>query len=215
MLGERVMWHESNRLPMFYAAAYATSGDPRWKEMYLSLREQALSFAEQIVFDRNIFKNVFAFLQMQESLRLLYDCEKDEPYRARYLHLMQRVAKAAEAYLPDALAILQEREIPRVLGDWRSCPAEFIKDRGVSHGLAVIKPDVLAAAGGNLWFMIHNVAESILVQALCPDRKIDKAQVQTFEKAVRIMDLANAFSDYPVTFCAAYYALMGSADLPK
>ncbi len=215
MLGEHVMWHEIHRLPMFYMAAYATSGDTHWKELYLSLREQALSFAEQIVFDRNIFKNVLAFLQMQESLRLLHDCEEDEDYRARYLHLMQRVAKATEAYLPDALAFLQSSEIPRTILSWRDCPAEFVKDKGLSQGLAVIKPDVLSAAGERMWFIIHNAAECILVQALCPGYKIAEGQVQMFEKAVQIIDFANAFSDYPVTFCAAYYALMGSADLPK
>ncbi len=207
MLGENVMWHETARLPMFYMAAYAISGDVHWKELYLSLREQTLSCAEQIVFDRNIFKNVFAFFQMQESLRLLYDHEEDADYRNRYLHLMQRVAKATEAYMPDALAILQEREIPRVLCDWRDCPREFIKDRGVSHGLAVIKPDVLSAAAGNLYFMIHNVAECILVQALCPAYKIAKEQVQMFEKAVHVLDFSSAYSDYPVTYSAAYYAL--------
>ena len=207
MLGKNVMWHEINRLPMFYAAAYATSGDLHWKEMYLAVREETLAYAEQILFDRKIFKNVFAFLQMQESLRLLHDCEEDAPYRARYLHLMQRVAKATEPYLPDALAILQEREIPHVLCDWRDCPEAFVKDKGISYGLAVIKPDVLAAAGGNLWFMIHNVAECILVQGLCPGYEIADGQIQMFEKAIHVIDFSSAFSDYPVTFCAAYYAL--------
>lgn len=207
MLGERVMWHETGRLPMFYAAAHATSGDPHWEKAYLAVREKTLAYAEQIVFDRNIFKNVFAFLQMQESLRLLHDCEEDADYRARYLHLMQRVAKVTEAYTADSFSTVQEREIPRVLCDWRACPAAFVKDKGISHGLAVIKPDVLAAAGGNLWFMIHNVAEAILVQALCPDYEIAEDQVQIFEKAVQHLDFSNAFSDYPVTYCAAYYAL--------
>jgi hypothetical protein len=71
----------------------------------------------------------------------------------------------------------------------------------------VIKPDVLSAAAGNLYFMIHNVAECILVQALCPAYKIAKEQVQMFEKAVHVLDFSNAFSDYPVTYSAAYYAL--------
>ena len=171
------------------------------------MREQTLAYAEQIQFDRSIFKNVFAFLQMQESLRLLHDCEQDAAYRARYLHLMERVAKATEPYLPDALEIVLHTEIPRVVCDWRDCPAAFIKHRGTSYGYEVIKPDILAAAAGNLYFMLHNVAECILVQALCPGYKIAREQVQIFESAVQHLDFANAFSDYPVTFCAAYYAL--------
>ncbi len=207
MLGKGTMWHEINRLPMFYAAAYATSGDAHWQELYLSMREQTLAYAEQIQFDRSIFKNVFAFLQMQESLRLLHDCEEDADYRARYLHLMERVAKATEPYLPDALEIVLHTEIPRVVCDWRDCPAAFIKHRGTSYGYEVIKPDILAAAAGNLYFMLHNVAECILVQSLCPGFKSAPEQVELFFEAIRAIDFANAYTDYPVTYSAAYFAL--------
>jgi hypothetical protein len=117
------------------------------------------------------------------------------------------VAKATEPYLPDALEIVLHTEIPRVVCDWRDCPAAFIKHRGTSYGYEVIKPDILAAAAGNLYFMLHNVAECILVQSLCPGFKSAPEQVELFFEAIRAIDFANAYTDYPVTYSAAYFAL--------
>ena len=207
MLGKGVAWHESNRLPMIYMAAYAASGDAHWKEAYLALREQTLAFAEEIRFDTGFFKNAFALLQMQLSLRLLYDCEEDEPYRARYLRLMRRVTAGAEQYPPQALDYLSEHQMPRFLPSWRNCPADFVRDAGVSHGLAVIRPNVWRAGAGAGWWMLHNVADAILAQAYCPGRRVAQSQIDLFMRAVRLTDFENAFSDHPVAFCAAYYAL--------
>ena len=55
--------------------------------------------------------------------------------------------------------------------------------------------------------MLHNVADAILAQAFCPARRVAQSQIDLFLRAVRLTDFENAFSDHPVAFCAAYYAL--------
>ena len=130
-----------------------------------------------------------------------------ERARAQPLPLYALTLTGGERRTVDALEAVLHTEIPRVVCDWRDCPADFVKHRGTSYGYEVIKPDILTAAAGRLYFMLHNVAECILVQSLCPGFKSTPAQAEMFLQAVRAIDFANAYTDYPVTYSAAYFAL--------
>lgn len=207
MMGEKVMWHETNRLPMFYMAAYHVSGDVHWLDMYKSIRDWALDKAEKIEFDMNFYKGVFALMQMQISLKLLYDLETEESYRERYKALMHRVAEGTEPYIFVSLECLDGYNNPTTVVPWRDCPPEFIEMTRVSHGYEVYMRDVYRASVGDSFTTMRNASEGIIAQCLCPDFKVKKEQEEAFERAVSFIDFSKAFNYFPVNFCGAYWAL--------
>ncbi len=207
MVGEKVCWHETNRLPMFYLAAAHVSGDSHWLELYLSVREATLCKAEQIKFDMNFYKGVFALMQMQLSLRLLYNYENEESYRKRYQALMHRVAEATEPYIFPSLEKLKDYKNPTTILSWRECPAELVEMQRISHGYEVNFPHNYETAVGDTFTVMRNASEGIIAQCLCPDFEVKQEQRAAFEKVVELIDFSKAFNYFPVNFCGAYWAL--------
>ncbi len=83
------MPHETQRLPMIYAAAHALTGDAHWRELELSCADDALRMAETPE-DEGV--KTFSLFQKQISLRLLWECETDPSRKLRYLRLMRSTA---------------------------------------------------------------------------------------------------------------------------
>jgi hypothetical protein len=207
MKGEKVCWHETNRLPMFYMAAYHVSGDIHWLDMYNKERDWALDKAEKIEFSMDFFKGVFALMQMQLSLRLLYNYETDESYRIRYKNLMERVSEATEPYLYASLEKLRGLSIPITVPSWRELPDEHIEFVRVSYGYEVYMHHVYLADGVDYHTLLRNATEGIITQNLCPNFKIKREQEQAFGEVVDLVDFSKAFNYFPVAFCGAYWAL--------
>jgi hypothetical protein len=207
MTGEKVCWHETNRLPMFYLAAYHVSGDTHWMDLYHSVRDWALDKAEKIEFDMNFYKGVFALMQMQLSLRLLYNHEPEESYRKRYKVLMERVAKATEPYIFVSLEKLKDYKNPTTVISWRDCPPEFVEMQRITHGYEVNFPHNYEVSVGDSSPIMRNASEGIITQCLCPNFKVKKEQAVSFEKAVSYIDFSKAFNYFPTNFCGAYWAL--------
>ena len=207
MKGEKLVWLETNRLQMFYLAAYHVSGDSHWLDMYHKERDWGLDKAEQIEFDMNFFKGVFALMQMQLSLRLLWNYETDESYRKRYKALMERVAEATEEYLPVARDNLKAYPNETTVIPWREVPEEHREVTRITHGYPVNMHYVYRARGNDLHTYLRNASEGLIAQNLCPDWKIKKEQEMTFYEVIGYLDFEKAYNYYPVAFCGAYWAL--------
>lgn len=94
--------HEVHRLPMIYMGAWVVSGNIRWKQKYEKLRERALCLAErqkEIFKDKKQYEWCYAFLQMQYSLKLLYEYETDIFYKARYEDLIEYIGELMTYYI--------------------------------------------------------------------------------------------------------------------
>ena len=90
--GETLGFHEYMRLPMLYMLAYEASGDAHWLEKYQEIREAAYKGSQNIT---SVW-SLYTLGQMQSSLRLCYDTDTDEKWRALLYELMCRVADHAE-----------------------------------------------------------------------------------------------------------------------
>lgn len=207
MKGEKLCWHETNRLPMFYLAAYHVSGDEHWLDMYRKERDWGLDKAEEIEFSMDFFKGVFALMQMQLSLRLLWNYETDEGYRKRYKALMERVAEATEEYLPVAHDNLKAYPNETTVIPWREVPEEHIEVTRITYGYPVNMHYVYRARGTDMHTYLRNSSEGLISQNLCPGFKIKKEQEETFYEVVGYLDFEKAYNYYPVAFCGAYWAL--------
>lgn len=73
------------RLPMIYAAAWDVAGDGHWREQYEKYADDAIDMSE---LQDPASERVFALLQMQVSLALLHEVERDVSRRSRLERIM-------------------------------------------------------------------------------------------------------------------------------
>lgn len=110
--------HEEARLLMFYAAAYYVTKNAHWLDKYHEYRERLLSASEKI--DCSKYERVFPLLQMQYSLKVVYDIETDKEYKARYYALMKRIANGAMRFVQKFKNYVLQF-IVQPGKDWRAC----------------------------------------------------------------------------------------------
>lgn len=207
MYGPAVVMHECMRLPMFYLAAYHVSKDAHWKDMYLKYRDWATEGSEKI-FEENafrIFSYAYALLQMQYSMRLVYEIEEDESYRARFLKIMQRVAEHSSCYTQIAAKRVVEPydATPRA---WRKVRATYL---GHQYGFAYYCPFVSSDEIDTPSFfgLMRNGAEALIIQALCPEFTFPSDQIETFKFIVEKADFEKAWMYWPILYCDAWALL--------
>lgn len=207
MYGPSVVMHECMRLPMFYLAAYHVSKDEHWKEMYLKYRDWAIDGTEKI-FGENAFRifiYAYALLQMQYSMKLVYELEEDESYRARYLKVMQAVAKHSSCYSQKAVEAVDKNHKENLF-IWRKRPANYL---GFHYGRAFYIPHMFATADDSVSYFVlmRNGAESLIIQALCPGFETPKEQIEKFKYIVETAAFEDAFAYWPLLYCDAWALL--------
>jgi hypothetical protein len=121
-LGICRMWnvqaHEAARLPMIYAAAWDTTRDTRYRELWRKYIGDAIEQSRS----PSQHNPAYALLQMQASLELLYKLEPDETLRDQIKATMRVVANLAEPRMYHAMQSLhsKSREDLQMLGpNWR------------------------------------------------------------------------------------------------
>jgi len=208
MKGEMINRHESLRTAMLYMAAYAVTKDEHWLEKYKEERAWGLEFAEKIQPDGKNFPLSFALMQMQLSVKLIYDYETEPEYKARYKALMERVATGCEHFALEAKEVLKGVEMPKTVISWRDCPQEFIGTEWNPYGYEVKLPNVYKASGiAPIYWNLRNLADAIITQALCEDRALKAEQVSAFQEIVENISFADAFNHTPVSYCLAWWML--------
>ena len=175
--------HESERLPMIYAAAYSVSGDKHWREMELRYADAAIRIAN--LRDLPSGMACFTLYQMQVSQRLLWECETDVAHKAKYLDLMQYTASVAA----NGFKRVEERmvelngDLTSPASDWRLWPREDTCEGGVLNGLPYrrpIRPQAFLAA----YDCVREAGEQIAVRVLCPGLELTASELAQFRTFV-------------------------------
>ena len=210
MYGSELGCHETCRLPMFYMAAYAVTQEQHWIDAYRATRDWCLEKAEEVKIEsyfQGAYSGTFALLQMQISLRLLYDYEEDIAYKERYKILMHRVANGIYGATFEAKEKLKDFAMPHTLPAWRNVPQKFIREEQWSIvGRKVIMRDVYTAAGVNLQ-ALRNVSENIITQCICPDFEIKQEQIDAFTSVVEKISFESPCCFVPTGYCLAWWSL--------
>ena len=192
MWGKHIWAHEVHRLPMLYLAAYDASGDSHWLEKYRSIRDEGFVLTEDHYAPHTL---LYGFLQMQTSLRLLYDLESEPLYKNRYLSLMQRVAGRMDEY-PSFPERLDPEEVNRPFALWRDVRQEnWGTIDGLEYRLWTGRWDSVVP--------IRNAVEVVNIIRLCPGADVP-------ERYIRAMDLSLAVLDgkrYPASNLASAAAV--------
>ena len=204
-----MMPHESLRLPMFYAAAHAVSGDARWRELELRYADDGIRIAEKPI-GSNIRGSELG--QLQLSVRLLWECETDAGRKARYARLLDRCADMAEnLVLPRVVRKAAKegwwRSSP--LNDWRPYVRPDHPRRRVVGGLPY---EVVDHPAPTIEEPYVELAHAVIVQSLAPGRKISSAMADRFVEVVSQVDFRKVVTANQVNALLASYVLRGVRD---
>lgn len=206
MCNENVVWHESLRIEMFFIAAYVVTKDKRWLKSYKKWRDWGLDYAEEIELTETRYPYAFALLQMQLSVKMLFEYETEKTYKKRYGKLMEKVAVWSERFVKESKKELKDFVMPKTIVSWRDCPEEFTSD-SVQFGYRVIMNHIYEATQKGRHRYLRNAGESIIIQLLCPNRKIKKQQVSDFLNILESVSFRSPYSYEPVSYCLAWWML--------
>ncbi len=206
MANENVVWHESLRMAMFFMAAYVVTNDGRWLEAYKKWREWGLDYAEEIQLTKERYTGAFMLMQMQLSVKLLYDYEQETSYKERYGKLMEKVGEFSKFYVFESLEYLKDFEMPTTLPSWRDCPKKYVRKSNI-YGYKVILNNIYEAKKEGAARALRNGSESLVVQLLGPDDKIDQEQIAAFTKIVKTVSFKSPYNHIPVAYCLAWWML--------
>ena len=197
--------HEYLRLPMFYAAAWKTAGDPRWGELYRRYREEAFERSLPFRCDSGY---TYTGLQMQYSLRLLFEAEEDEAWRRKYLALMTSLAEQyAPLTVPRAEALLRPEGLAGLnwaYRPWNEVPASWA---GFVGGKAYYCPGQSEFPDNRAFYPLRAVGESAAIAALCPGFRPPAGTVEALEALAAAVDYARHHTYAPLALVNAYWRL--------
>jgi len=197
-----IMPHEALRLPMVYAAAFAVSGELRWRQAYEAIADVGVKWAG---LDDPATISVYALVQAQVSQRLLWEIESNQQRKDSYrTMLLKRALFARSLYGAEYFA---ERE-RRCRGDftipapvWRNCR---MRSDTLPDGTSQRYPILDEADGGRFSF-VRDAGEKLLAILLSPDCDLTPEERRLFSDTVGKVDFATYGWATPVCCIWAYW----------
>lgn len=198
-LGICRMWdvqaHEAARLPMIYAAAWDATGDEKY---YAQYRKYVTDAVEQSATPSEKLP-AYALLQMQCSLELLYELEKDAPLKTRIHEAMKHVAGISRARTASVWSKMSQMapETLAMLGpDWRKV-SEWKNQKGY----------IIPQWGPyrQVWHLIREAGESAMVPLMVENAEIPAAQKQLLQDVILRSDYLHNSSCGIIYHIGAYW----------
>ena len=202
MWGDTLANHEYMRLPMLYLLAYEASRESHWLKKYQEIREEAYSKSLPMT----SYWALYTLQQMQASIRVCYDIEPDEEWRARYLFLMNKVADYAEGIVPRVrkrMDSYQNYNAPQPsFREMEAKPAERFIKLGYKAAVSTSRPDT------SEFFALQDCAQISIITKLVPNRYTCGSVLELLFDAFCKIDLSRHERNLPLFFIDAYYRSM-------
>ena len=200
--------HEYLRLPMFYAAAWKTTGEERWEALYRRYRAEA--YEKSLPFESSSGRTYIG-LQMQYSLRLLWEAEEDGAWRAKYLSLMRNLA---EQYAPLTVPLGEELMKPENLAElgWAYRPWDKVRAAyvGFFGGKAYYNPGQSELSENRVFYPLRSVGECAAIAALCPGYRTSDEARKILERLLDAVDYEKHHTYAPLALLNAYWRIRGA-----
>ncbi len=182
----KVMGHEAARLPMIYAAAWDATGEKIYWNEYRKYIREAVEMSVNLEKNTQINRWVpsYALLQMQVSLNLLYQLEKDQKIKADIRQAMLNASRIAAQKSGWVLQSMRKRDLTEVAPNWR-------------------KAGGLNGEYRKTWYAVREAGEVALTQLLVPDGPYDQAQIKNFTESLMLPDYQK------ISTCGIYDLLGG------
>ena len=200
-----VWTHEVMRFPMFCLAAWDVTGDEKYRSVYRNLIGEAITRNQEQ--DLTISWAAFALLQMQYSLRLIYDLEQDTSTRSSLLKLMQDTARYSQKYVLEVREKLHRGELKTdaVNPNWRT--RSFILETGnMINGYAYFNPQHEKIYSECCFEPLRAAAQGIIIQQLCPNWQILEEQYDALKEIAESIDYGKITCYAPILFSCAWFS---------
>ena len=203
--------HEFLRLPMLYLLAWKTTGNDHWHKKYIEYRDIAVQKSMEYI---PLSGPTYAALQMQYSMRVVYDLDDDEYVRASLLNMMEKLADPYECLsIKEATNIMtpegkQWLEIPYSV--WQKSKHRFA---GVWGGIGYFVPEPSDFREHQSYYPLRAVGEGIVIAATCPNRRISKAALTQLCNVIDFVDYEKHRTCAPIALLEAYWLAMRSDQL--
>ncbi|MGN1345457.1 MAG: hypothetical protein ACI4V1_01620 [Eubacteriales bacterium] len=195
--------HEFLRLPMLYLLTWKTTGESHWRDLYLPYREEALAKTLDHV---PLSGPTYAGLQLQYSVRLVYDLDSDPEVRDTCRKFMQIMAepyekmavrKAKELMTPEGAEWLQIQYIC-----WKNAKARYA---GCWGGKGYFTPEPSDFREHLSYYPLRAVGEGIAVAALCPGWKVSETSLEQLCRMANFVDYEKHSTCAPIALIEAYW----------
>lgn len=195
--------HEYLRLPMFYAAAYHVSGDEKWKTLCDTYKYEALEKTKPFEPYKH---NTYVLLQLQYSLRMMYDLSTESDFKTDCLDIMKSLAKYGEEKFFSAVERLKScGKLDFKYGKWNEVPwYDPGEDIG---GYRYLNPAQSEWAENKSFYPLRAVGETASVAALCYERRISDQLSEILDMVADSVDYTCHYSYAPLLLYCGYWLL--------
>lgn len=195
--------HEYLRLPMLYAATWYVTGEEHWLDAYLTFRDAAIDGSSH--FDALPGRSYTA-LQMQYSLRLLYEIDPDPSVRKKLLTLMEKLARSFRGVtVRDAQTLLKPENAAHlnfIYVPWDAIPNRYV---GTYGGKPYFNPAQSELPENVAFYGIRGVGEAVSVIALCPTMRVDDAELAAITSLAERIDYNHHRTYAPLLLVCGYF----------
>jgi hypothetical protein len=182
------MWnvkgHEAARLPMFYAAAWNTTGNLKYFELYRKYLKPAI-LQSYTVEEKT---PTYALLQMQSSLELLESLEKDTLLKNQMHEIMTMVSQRCAIRGSNADGIAHKIDLTMVGSDWRN--GAGLDPKGEYR---------------KVWYCIRESGEAALAQLMYTGKSFPEDQKMLLTEAITRLDYNHVSSSGIFYLQGAYW----------
>lgn len=195
--------HEFLRMPMLYLLTAKTTGDPHWMEKYLSYRDEAVEKSMDYV---PLSGPSYAALQLQYSLRCVWELEENANIRGKLRTLMEKLAvpyekmavqKARELMTPEGAAWLAIPYTP-----WQQSKFRYA---GFHGGMAYFTPEPSDFREHQSYYPLRAVGEGVAIAALCPGYAVSAEAVDALCQMADFVDYDRHATCAPIALLDGYW----------
>lgn len=165
------MWnvkgHEVARLPMIYAAAWITTGNKDYYDLYRKYIKQAV----ELSFNIEDGTTTYGLLQMQCSFELLQSLEQDSDLKKQMNEIMIMVSQRAYNRAIKANHDASTLDLSMITSDWRN-------GVGISTGSEYRK----------IWYCVRESGEAALTQLIDLNNTFSEEQKSLLRQAITRLD---------------------------
>ena len=195
--------HEYLRLPMLYLLTWKVTGDEHWREQYFLYRDEALARTMDFV---PLTGDTYVGLQVQQSVRLVYDLDDEKTVRETCLRFLNKMAGPYEE-----LSVRRAWELMTEEGrEWLSIPYvrwDKAKARyaGFYGGRGYYTPEPSDFREHQSYYPLRAVGEGIAVASMCPNGKISEEASRALCAMADLVDYGRHRTCAPIALLDAYW----------
>ena len=200
--------HEYMRLPFFYAVAWYVSGEKHWYDLYMQYRDDAFEKMYEGFDAKSYGLRCYPVLQMQYSLRAIYDIDPDAEFRVKCHKFMTEVADYYKTFaVSESKRICAEIREAHYYYQYKPWNKVRMLYQGIVGNRPYFNPAQSEMRENRGFYHIRNVGEAVSVLALCPEFEIKEEQFAAVQNLCDAIDYDHICNYSPLLLACGWWLL--------